>query len=485
MKNIEFKLPQGWIKVSLSELLADLRNGTTAKQNKDGLGIPVSRIESVQNGKIDRNRLGYIENIEGLDRFLYEDGDIAFSHINSLEHVGKVALIKESELPLLAGMNLLRLRPCIGIEAEWLYFSLSSPPIRDTVRKKVKKAVNQVSINQKELNSIELYLPPSNEQKRIANKIVSLQAKSKKAKQALETAKPLLDKLRQSILASAFRGELTADWRKKNPDIEPAPVLLERIRAERRKKWEENELAKMRAKGKEPKNDKWKSKYKEPAPVDHSELYELPSGWMWSKMEDVSKIASNLVDPLLHSSSPHIAPDNIEKYTGKLIEYNTIQEDGVKSAKNKFFSGQIVYSKIRPYLSKCIIAHFDGLCSADMYPIDSYIDTSYLYYYILSNTFLHHIQKEAGNRVVLPKANQKQVYAVPVPIPPLSEQIQIAIKIKKMMIKKELVEKNVTQSTEKIQKIDQSILTKAFQGELVPQDPSEEPASKTIGRIKT
>jgi type I restriction enzyme, S subunit len=327
-------------------------------------------------------------------------------------------------------------------------------------------------------------LPPSNEQKRIVDKIESLQAKSKKAKQALETAKPLLDKLRRSLLESAFRGDLTAEWRKKNPDVEPASVLLERIRKERRKKWEDNELAKMRAKEKEPKDDKWKLKYKEPEPLNHSELYKLPSGWVWSKMEDVSQIASNLVDPLLHLSYPHIAPDNIEKYTGRLFEYKTIQEDGVKSAKNKFFIGQIVYSKIRPYLSKCIIAHFDGLCSADMYPIDSYVDTNYLYYYILSNTFLYHIQKEAGNRVVLPKANQKQVYAVPVPIPPMSEQKKIAKKIEDMLIKKEFVEKFVSQSTEKIQKIDQSILKQAFCGDLVAQDPSDESAKDLLKKIK-
>ncbi|MBK6463039.1 MAG: hypothetical protein IPF92_18840 [Myxococcales bacterium] len=98
---------------------------------------------------------------------------------------------------------------------------------------------------------------------------------------------PLLEKLRQSILAAAFRGDLTKDWRAKNRDVEPASELLKRIRVERRKKWEEAELAKMTAKGKAPRDDAWKGKYKEPEPVDATGLPELPEGWCWASAEDL------------------------------------------------------------------------------------------------------------------------------------------------------------------------------------------------------
>jgi type I restriction enzyme S subunit len=94
-------------------------------------------------------------------------------------------------------------------------------------------------------------------------KIEALTARSRKAREALEAIPELLDQFRQSVLAAAFRGDLTADWREQNPDVEPAEALLERIRVERRKRWEEAELEKMRAKGKEPTNDKWKAKYKD------------------------------------------------------------------------------------------------------------------------------------------------------------------------------------------------------------------------------
>jgi len=109
-------------------------------------------------------------------------------------------------------------------------------------------------------------------------KLESLQARSRRAREALEAVPPLLEKLRQSILAAAFRGDLTADWREQHPDVEPASELLKRIRTERRKKWEQAEFAKLKAKGKNPTDDKWKLKYVEPEPVDESELPELPEG---------------------------------------------------------------------------------------------------------------------------------------------------------------------------------------------------------------
>ena len=71
-----------------------------------------------------------------------------------------------------------------------------------------------------------------------------------------------------SILAAPFRGDLTADWRAENPAVEPASELLKRIRGERRKRWEEAQLAKLTANGKPPKDDRWKAKYVEPEPVD-------------------------------------------------------------------------------------------------------------------------------------------------------------------------------------------------------------------------
>ncbi len=142
----------------------------------------------------------------------------------------------------------------------------------------------------------ELGIPPLDVQRRIVAKLDELLVLTRAAREQLEAVPALVEQYRQSVLAAAFRGDLTADWRKKNPDVEPASKLLERIRIERRQKWEAAELAKLKAKGKSPKDDKWKSKYVEPEPVDTSDLPDLPPSWAWTSLESITHEADGIVD---------------------------------------------------------------------------------------------------------------------------------------------------------------------------------------------
>ena len=106
-----YPVPANWCWVRLGSLLSEIKNGTTIKQDKSGIGFKVTRIESLQNQTIDFGRLGTIVNAQEIkDIDWYLAGDIALSHINSAEHVGKTALINADMLPLVHGMNLLRLR---------------------------------------------------------------------------------------------------------------------------------------------------------------------------------------------------------------------------------------------------------------------------------------------------------------------------------------------------------------------------------------
>ncbi|MFE0845718.1 N-6 DNA methylase [Streptomyces rochei] len=158
------------------------------------------------------------------------------------------------------------------------------------------------------------------------------------------------------------------------------------------------------------------------------ELFPVPETWEWATFAQVAEIASNLVDPGLYLDEPHVAPDSIEKMTGRLLQYRTVREDRVTSSKHKFHAGQILYSKIRPNLSKAVTVDFGGLCSADMYPINAWIDPAYLLTYILSPPFIQAVTRD-DNRVAMPKVNQAQLSAVPVPVPPLSEQHRIVERV--------------------------------------------------------
>lgn len=150
----------------------------------------------------------------------------------------------------------------------------------------------------------------------------------------------------------------------------------------------------------------------------------LPTSWSWASFREVARVASNLVDPVKHQDLPHIAPNHIESRTGRLLPYTTAAKDGVTSPKHLFHRGQILYSKIRPYLAKAVEAPFDGLCSADMYPIDTALVPRFLLYWLLTSEFTHFASQVQG-RTVLPKINRDQLDALPVPVAPLDEQRRI------------------------------------------------------------
>ena len=259
------------------------------------------------------------------------------------------------------------------------------------------------------LDTLVLSIPPLKEQQRIVGKIESLFEKLDKAKELIEEARDDFEKRKSAILEKAFRGELTREWRSKNN-------------------------------------------------VSHTKT--------WSKkiFSEIAEVKSNLVKPQDFLKYPHIAPDNIEKKTGKLLKYRTIEQDNVKSAKHRFYPGQIIYSKIRPYLSKVILVDFEGLCSADMYPIETELDTKYLYYYMLSDTFVD-CASNSGSRSVLPKINQKELGKIKVPVCNINEQKEIVRILDKLLEEESKIEE-LTELEEQIELIKKSILAKAFRGQL-------------------
>lgn len=154
------------------------------------------------------------------------------------------------------------------------------------------------------------------------------------------------------------------------------------------------------------------------------EPWPLPNDWHWSEWKSVARVASNLVSPADYSALPHVAPNHIESGTGKLLPYNTVADDQVISAKHLFAPGQILYSKIRPYLAKAVVVDFAGLCSADMYPVVTDLDARFLKWWMLSPDFTRFAAGEQA-RTVLPKINAHALGRLPVPVAPPAEQRRI------------------------------------------------------------
>jgi type I restriction enzyme S subunit len=132
-------------------------------------------------------------------------------------------------------------------------------------------------------------IAPIEQQRQIVAEIEKQFSRLDESVASLNRVRANLKRYKAAVLKAAIEGRLTEEWRKQNPDVEPASTLLERILAERRAKWEEAEFAKMRAKGKEPKDDTWKKKYRKAFDLDEKSQRALAPGWAWVSIEAILK----------------------------------------------------------------------------------------------------------------------------------------------------------------------------------------------------
>lgn len=169
-------------------------------------------------------------------------------------------------------------------------------------------------------------------------------------------------------------------------------------------------------------------KYRKLKDSGYSWIGDVPDDWHVRAFSKVAVVKSNLVQPEIYMDEMQISPASIEKNTGKIIQTQTVRESGIISGNHRFYKGQILYSKVRPLLNKVAIAPFDGLCSADMYPIETTLDTKYFVYFMLSQNFLDQLSV-SGNRVKMPKINQDELSSVLILFPDIKEQELIATKL--------------------------------------------------------
>ena len=174
-KEKPFEIPEGWEWVRLGEAFLSINNGANIKQHPSKGGYPITRIETIADSYIDRERMGYgdIYEIEGFDKYILKNGDILMSHINSVKHLGKTAYYeKRDDEIIIHGMNLLCLRSSKeALNYKYANYFFNSLTFKDSIQDIIKRAVNQASINITNLSKKILPLPPLAEQKRIVEKV--------------------------------------------------------------------------------------------------------------------------------------------------------------------------------------------------------------------------------------------------------------------------------------------------------------------------
>ena len=274
--------------------------------------------------------------------------------------------------------------------------------------------------------------------------------------------------LRQKILDLAIHGKLVPQ----DPNDEPASVLLERIRDEKERLIKEGKI-------KRPKKTKTTSD-KPHYP------YELPEGWVWTTLGEITNYGDSVNVQVgdIDNTDWVLELEDIEKDSANIIQHLTKNDRKINGTRHKFQKGEILYSKLRTYLNKVLVAPNDGFCTTEIMAFGSYgiLSNEYICHALRSPYFLAYTL-QCGYGVKMPRLSTTDACNGLIPLPPLEEQERIVIEIQRLFSIIDIVESGKDDLKVAIQAAKSKILDLAIHGKLVPQDPNDKPASELLKRI--
>jgi type I restriction enzyme S subunit len=380
------------------------------------------------------------------------------------------------------------IKPFSGIEPLYVaYYMMGNE--RNVLHQCCKSGTTVASIEVPRLKLFPIRLPPTNEQRRIVAKIEELLSDLDAGVAALERIRANLRRYRAAVLKAAVEGKLTEEWRAKHPKTEPATKLLERILADRHKKWEEDQLAKFAAADKTPRKG-WREKYVEPADPDTSGLPELPEGWCWATVEQICHQITDgehnqpryQVTGLPMLTATHIRNGGVSFENAGLIA----EADFVRARKRCGpIKGDVLIVCVGATTGRAGIVdeEWNFALVRSVLLLRPRIDGKFLLAWVQSPWSQQWIRRASG------ASAQAHFYIsdakrMPVPLPTADETLSIINEVAEKLSQIDLAEKTVSQNLKRAARLRQSILKRAFEGKLVLQDPTDEPADKLLDRIR-
>ena len=278
-------------------------------------------------------------------------------------------------------------------------------------------------------------------------------------------------KLRQKILDLAIHGKLVPQ----DPNDEPASVLLERIKAEKERLIKEGKIKRSK-----------KSAKTSDTPHYENVPFEVPDSWVWTTLGEISNYGDCYNVSVIDIAADEwiLELEDLEKDTASIIQILSKKERSIKGVRHKFKKGDVLYSKLRTYLNKVLVAPQIGYCTTEIIPFNSYcgISTHYLCHVLRSAYFLDYTQ-QCGYGVKMPRLRTNDACKGMIPLPPLAEQNRIVAEIEKWFSLIDIIENGKSDLQTTIKQTKSKILDLAIHGKLVPQDPNDEPASELLKRI--
>ena len=477
------EVPKGWVEVELGEVWRESRTRVRPNEIPPTTYIGLEHIESGTNRIAAKGRSDNVKSTVAV----FSRGDVLYGRLRP--YLNKVI---RSAFAGVASTEFLVFKETQALSNAFLLHLLSSSDLVGYASAN-SAGVNLPRVSAKRLAEYRFALAPLPEQRRIVAKIGSLFAKLDKGEAALERAQANLTCYRASVLKAAVEGRLTERWRRENPPGETGEDLLQRILAERRRRWETEQLTKFEAKGRKPPKN-WKTRYKEPVEADTTELPELPEGWCWATVDQVSMLVqygSSAKTSSIAKGVPVLRMGNIQDGELNLDNLKYLPHDHPEFPKLLLKDGDLLFNRTNSaeLVGKTAIYR----CRPDPCSFASYLISVRMIRSRLSAVVANALNSPWGRSWIASVVSQQvgqanvngtKLRAFPFPMPPETEQCEIT---RRSADAADLVahsKNSITYLLEKATTLRQSILKRAFEGRLVPQDPADEQAPVLLDRIR-
>jgi len=480
----EATLPSGWAMATVGDL-ADYVNGRAFKPTEwKETGKPIIRIQNLNDEGAKYN----FSPEQHEDKYRVKNGDLLFAWSASLGahiwHGGDAWL----------NQHIFNVHPKSCTTKSFVFYLLSK--ITAELYAKAHGS-GMVHVTKGKFESTEVALPPLNEQHRIVTKIEELFSELDKGIENLKTAQAQIKVYRQALLKHAFEGKLTAAWREQNRNkLETAAALQRRIQQERAQRYQQ-QLADWEANGKQG------SKPKAPKPLppltaeELAELPELPEGWSWEKLGNVADLIGGVtkgkdLEGKEKISLPYLRVANVQDGYLDLKEIKNIGVEPKDKEKYRLEYGDVLYTEggdkdklgrgavWRSQIENCI--HQNHIFRARI--LGGVISPEILSLYSQTRSAKKYFFRHAKQTTNLASINLTVLANLPVAILSQSEQKQILQEIEERLSEADQLDQTLTASLQQAEALRQSILKKAFSGQLVAQDANDEPAGALLARIK-
>lgn len=474
-------LPEGWEWTTLGKVLARIEAGRSPKNR--GRPAQAGEFGVLKVSAVTWGEFRAAENKAMLPGDVPEPhttvhaGDLLISRANTIDLIGAVVLVDKHHPHLMLSDKTLRLVPASeDISPAYLLYALRTPLARDFFAAHATGTSDSMrNISQEKIGAVPIPLPPAAEQRRIVDRIEALLAQARTARQALDGVPELIKQFRQSVLSTAFAGRLT----EREPGDDSATELLEQIRAER-----------MLLGGRRTNGDGRKLA---------ARLPELPKGWEWVTLGQILADIEAGRSPKNKGRLAQSGEYGVLKVSaitwGRFLpnENKALLDGSVPEPDMTVRVGDLLITRANTtdLIGAVVLVDQDypHLMLSDktlrLIPASADIPRQYLLYALRTQMAREFLAANAtGTSDSMRNISQEKIGATPLPLAPLAEQRRIVARIEALFAQADALDAAVAAARARLAQADQAILARAFRGELVEQDPNDEPAGALLERIR-